>query len=69
MKTVNNLKLLKQSSSCFNNFENIGFSEIINCVLKDIIYTYITGCKNNKFIFYKMVHDKIYYDLIMPMLC
>ena len=23
-------------------------------------------CKNNKFIFYKMVHDQIYHDLIMP---
>ena len=29
----------------------------------------INTCKNNKFIFYKMVHDKIYHDLIMPMLC
>ena len=26
-------------------------------------------CKNKKLIFYKMVHDQIYHDLITPMLC
>ena len=26
-------------------------------------------CGNNKFIFYKTLHDQIYHDLIMPMLC
>ena len=26
------------------------------------------ACENNRFIFYRMVDDQIYHDLIMPML-
>ena len=42
----------------FNNLKNIRFSEIISSH-----YISIYKCKqNNKFIFYRMVHDQIYHD-------
>jgi len=40
--------------------QNTRFSEIIYCVFKEIIHSYINTHKQN------MVHDQIYHDLIMP---
>ena len=33
------------------------------------VHVYTNTCKNNKFIFCKIMHGQIYHDLIMPMLC
>ena len=51
-------------SGPIQQLQKYGLQKLVIVFLRTV-YIYIYKCKNNKFIFYNIVHDQIYHDLMM----